>query len=198
MGLISQTKDWVDNEVLTYTDLNSMFDTLYTLVNGNIDNDNVDATAGIDEAKIAISDPGSGYTHTGTYATLDDHISDATAHGGGLAQFERHFYGVVATGTNVLPRWYNKSGQTKTIDKVFLYAETAPTGADLIADINLNGTTIFTTQANRPTVTAGANTATSGTPDTTSVADGDYITFDIDQVGSTVPGADILFVIYFT
>lgn len=45
MGLISRLKTWVDNEVLNYSDLNSEFDTIHTLVNGNIDENNVDTTA---------------------------------------------------------------------------------------------------------------------------------------------------------
>jgi hypothetical protein len=69
---------------------------------------------------------------------------------------------------------------------------TAPTGASLIADVSKNGTTIFTTQANRPTIAAGANaTTTEPAPDVTTIAAGDYLTVDIDQVGSTVAGADL-------
>jgi hypothetical protein len=68
---------------------------------------------------------------------------------------------------------------------------TAPTGANLIVDVNKNGTTIFTTQANRPEITAGSKTATSGAPDVTSLSKNDAITIDVDQVGSTIAGADL-------
>lgn len=197
MGLVTKTKTWADNEGVNYTDMNANFDTLYTLVNGNVDNDNVKASAGIVSSKIAVTDPGSSYAHSGTYTTLANHIADATAHGGGLAQFERAVYGVLSTGTNATMRWYNKTGQSKTISAVFAYVETAPTGADLIIDVNKNGTTIFTTQSGRPTIAASANSDTSDTPDVTSVANGDYLTFDIDQVGSTIPGSDLLIVVYF-
>lgn len=37
---------------------------------------------------------------------------------------------------------------------------TAPTGAAAIFDVNKNGTTIFTNQANRPTIAIGASAAT--------------------------------------
>jgi hypothetical protein len=57
-------------------------------------------------------------------------------------------------------------------------------------DVNKNGTTIFTTQANRPTIAIGANTAL-GTPDITALAQNDYLTFDVDQIGSTVAGANL-------
>ena len=78
-----------------------------------------------------------------------------------------------------------------TITKVKLVVKTAPTGASIIVDVNKNGTTIFTTQANRPSIAAGATTGDSGTPDVTSLAEGDKLTIDIDQVGSGTAGADL-------
>lgn len=79
-----------------------------------------------------------------------------------------------------------------TILGVSLAVDVAPTGADIIVDVNKNGTTIFTNQANRPRIVAGAfGTASEVTNmDITSVSAGDYITIDIDQVGSTVAGSD--------
>jgi hypothetical protein len=68
---------------------------------------------------------------------------------------------------------------------------TAPTGASLLVDVNRNGTTIFGTQANRPTVAAGTNTALSGTASVSTYSSGDYFTVDIDQVGSTVAGSNL-------
>jgi hypothetical protein len=78
-----------------------------------------------------------------------------------------------------------------TIVKAKVVVKTAPTGATLIVDVNKAGTTIFTTQANRPTIAIGATQADSGTPDVTSLAEGDKLTIDIDQVGSTIAGADL-------
>lgn len=68
---------------------------------------------------------------------------------------------------------------------------TAPTGASLIVDVNKNGTTLFTTQASRPTIAASAFVSSTTAPDVTTVAAGDYITVDVDQVGSTVAGSDL-------
>ena len=79
-----------------------------------------------------------------------------------------------------------------TIANVHIASDTAPTGASIIVDVNLNGTSIFTTQANRPTITAGNNSGTSGTPDVTAVAKNDIITIDIDQIGSTEAGKDLV------
>lgn len=68
---------------------------------------------------------------------------------------------------------------------------TAPSGASLIVDIHKNGTTMFTTQANRPTILDGQTADTSSTPDVTSIAAGDLIRLEIDQIGSANAGADL-------
>lgn len=78
-----------------------------------------------------------------------------------------------------------------TISSVRASCGTAPTGASLKVDVNKNGTTIFTNQANRPEIAIGTNTDTS-VPDVTALSEGDYLTFDIDQVGSTVAGSDLV------
>lgn len=78
-----------------------------------------------------------------------------------------------------------------TITEIRLAVGVAPTGADLILDINKNGTTLYTTQGNRPTITAGNTSATATDPDVTSLAKGDVLTLDIDQVGSTVAGSNL-------
>jgi hypothetical protein len=67
----------------------------------------------------------------------------------------------------------------------------SPTGADAIVDVHKNAVTIFTTQANRPTITDGGNISASEVPDVVDIAIGDYFTIDIDQVGSTTPGNDL-------
>lgn len=86
---------------------------------------------------------------------------------------------------------YNKMGAARTIVEVFLAVGTAPTGADVIVDVHKNGTTIFTTQTNRPKVLDGATTGTTTTVEVPSWADGDYLTVDVDQIGSTTPGANL-------
>lgn len=78
-----------------------------------------------------------------------------------------------------------------TITQVRASVGTAPTGAALVVDVNKNGTTVFTTQSNRPSIAAGSNTATATAINVTSLAAGDYLTVDIDAVGSTVAGADL-------
>lgn len=85
-----------------------------------------------------------------------------------------------------------------TLINVTAAVNTAPTGADIILDIHKNGTTIFTTQANRPRILAGTFQETvDAVPDVTSVANDQYLTVDIDQIGSVVAGAELtVFVLY--
>jgi len=74
----------------------------------------------------------------------------------------------------------------------------APAGSSIIVDVNKNGVTIFTTQANRPTIVAAGTTDLADAINITSVAAGDKITVDIDQVGSTTPGSDLSVEIEYT
>jgi hypothetical protein len=99
--------------------------------------------------------------------------------------------GNVATGTGTF-RLYNDSGGPLTIRSVRATVGTAPTGATLIADVNIDGTTIFTTQANRPTIAVSTNTILRTNMDVTSFPNGSYLTVDIDQIGSTVTGANLV------
>lgn len=76
--------------------------------------------------------------------------------------------------------------------KAFINAKTAPTGADLIIDINRNGTSIWaSTQANRLKLVASATTGNQTSFDTVNFVEGDVVTIDIDQVGSTIAGTDV-------
>jgi len=79
-----------------------------------------------------------------------------------------------------------------TIVEVEAAVGTAPTGAAVIVDVNKNGTTIFTTQSNRPQIAVSTFVDSAGGIDVSSLADGDYLTVDIDQIGSTVAGADLV------
>jgi hypothetical protein len=67
-----------------------------------------------------------------------------------------------------------------------------------VIDVNKNGTTIFTTQASRPKIFAGQTLVSTSTPNVTELTTGDYLTVDIDQIGSLNPGADLSVQIEFT
>lgn len=89
--------------------------------------------------------------------------------------------------------FFNDSGVPLTIRSVRATVNTAPTGAAVIVDVNMGGTTIFGTQANRPTIAAAAKTSGKATGFSVStIPDGSSITVDIDQIGSTVAGADLV------
>lgn len=86
-----------------------------------------------------------------------------------------------------------------TITKVHLRVATAPTGADLICDLHLNGTSIWdANQANRVKIAATATTGNQTVFDTTAVAEGGELRLDVDQVGSTLPGAELIWAVLIT
>jgi hypothetical protein len=82
-----------------------------------------------------------------------------------------------------------------TLTGVRIALGTAPAGSSFIVDVNKAGTTIFTTQASRPTILAAANSGVSAAPDVTSVAAGDLLSFDVDQIGSGTAGSDLTVVV---
>lgn len=71
---------------------------------------------------------------------------------------------------------------------------TAPTGAPIIIDVTQNGTTVFTTQGNRPTILATENDSGLAYPDAsqTLLYTKSSFVVDVDQVGSTVAGEDLI------
>lgn len=98
--------------------------------------------------------------------------------------------GGLTTGNNQTIAWIVPQGMT--IIKAYAYVKTAPTGASILVDINKNGTSIWATnQVNRLAITAASHTGDQTSFDITSLTDGDILTLDIDQVGSTITGADL-------
>lgn len=79
----------------------------------------------------------------------------------------------------------------QTILGIVAVVGVAPTGAAVIVDVNKNGSTIFTNQANRPTIAIDNNDSGVKIPDVIEFSDGDYLTVDVDQIGSTTPGAEL-------
>lgn len=127
----------------------------------------------------------------GTNPTADNEaVRKAYVDGKAIKQMIFFVAGAAAVGTNVTLRL--KIGFAGTIVKARAYAKTAPVGSNLIFDVNKNGTTIWSTQANRLKVTAGNNEDTDITAfNTTTFAADDVFTVDIDQIGSTTAGSDI-------
>jgi hypothetical protein len=79
-----------------------------------------------------------------------------------------------------------------TLQEVRASVKTAPTGANIVVDINENGTTILSTKLSIDATEKTSTTAT--TPPVisdTALADDSEITIDIDQIGSTIAGAGL-------
>ncbi len=96
--------------------------------------------------------------------------------------------GDVTTGVKPIRVYANRSW---TLKDVRCSVNTAGTTSSIIVDVNKNGTTIFTTQSNRPTITAAGFTDVSGTPDVTTAASGDEFRIEVDQADSGDTGADL-------
>lgn len=77
MGVITKPKTWIDNENVTYTDLNGVADTIYNEFNGHIENANIDSDAAIDPSKIS----GTAVTLTGTQTLTNKTLTAPTITG---------------------------------------------------------------------------------------------------------------------
>jgi len=78
---------------------------------------------------------------------------------------------------------------TRTITAIWLHRGQAGSAGSTILDIHKNGTTLYTTQGNRPTIAFndGDGKVDCTLPDVTSLAAGDVITIDIDEVEAGDP-----------
>lgn len=74
---------------------------------------------------------------------------------------------------------------------------TPSVGADVIVDFLVNGVSVFTNQANRPTVHAGVDASAIVVPDVVTVTAGSLLSMNIVQVGSTSPGTDLCLMVMF-
>lgn len=76
---------------------------------------------------------------------------------------------------------FDRSG---TILYVSAWCDVAPTVASVIVDAHKNGTTIYTTQGNRPAIATSQVYNRSVAPNVTSIAQGDAIQFQVDQLNA--------------
>ena len=95
--------------------------------------------------------------------------------------------GNLATGTKEIVRM-PFAGK---ISAVTAAVTTAPVGSTAIFDLHKNGTTMYTTQGNRPTIAAAGTSVTATNPDVLTWAAGDRLSLEIDQVGSSTAGANV-------
>jgi hypothetical protein len=120
-------------------------------------------------------------------AALADSAQAATGSGSVIVAFSRN--GTLSTTRGTVPFVL---ASDRTITAVRMGCGTAPVGASVVGDILKNGTTIYTTASNRPTIPDGAtDSGPVALPDVTALAAGDHLAIVIAQVGSTVQGADL-------
>jgi len=164
MGTITLGKQWTDNEAVNYNDMNGNFTTIYSLVNGNIDNDNIKSSAGISTSKIAWS------TGTWVRSILSLATADISA---GTGKDEFTIPATVPSGKFVL-------------ESVELELDVAPgSSKTLTVDVNKNGTTILSSPITIEDTTSTL-ISTGNTPSVTSMSAGDRYTFDVDAATSGI------------
>lgn len=124
----------------------------------------------------------------------EDHNTEHASGGDDILFVERHAVwqqtGDVST-TMVIENIRLYADNSGTIKDVRCSVNTAPTTSAVTVDVNLNGTTIFTTQSGRPSIAAAGNTDVSSTPDVTSYSSGDFFDIDVDAEDSGDTAADI-------
>jgi hypothetical protein len=122
-------------------------------------------------------------SHSGTPTTLEaSHISE----------WQVFLAGNQSTGTKKAQYLVPYAG---TIVDVRAYADTAPATQSIVLDLMQNGTTMFSTTGNRPTIAASGHASTTTLPDVVAVAAGDRLRLDVIQVGTGTVGADLTFTV---
>jgi len=102
--------------------------------------------------------------------------------------------GVLSVGTEQGGIWIVP--RALTIEKAYIYCKNTGTADSSIVDINKNGTTVFTTQANCPTLAFDDTDkkAESGTPEVTDLVEGDIVSMDIDQIAVGVEDLSVILI----
>ena len=119
-----------------------------------------------------------------TQAELDAHA--ATPHGGAsgstkIALFSHPGPASPGAGLGLWPL----PPDPVTITAVRAIIGTSPLATPLIYDLNHNDVSLYTTQANRPSIAPGTRQIEAALPNTTVLPGGGYLSADIDQVGTT-------------
>ena len=132
-----------------------------------------------------------------TAAQLSQDVRDNVGYVYGRAQcFVWTVAGAQAVGTDK-GFWLRVYGDVTFVEAEIL-VKTAPTGASLIVDINLDGTSLWATNpGNRPTIAVAATAGETVSFDTATATDDQVLTVDVDQVGSGTAGSDLTVVLWY-
>lgn len=91
----------------------------------------------------------------------------------------------IANGTNLAGRIYMPPGSSFTVVAAKAYVDTAGTTNATVIDVNKNGASIFSSNLS---IASGGTASTGGTlSGTPTLADGDYVTMDVDSSSTTKP-----------
>ena len=124
-------------------------------------------------------------------------VNRSALSGGVTAEFEKAGAQTVAA---FAKKWYNTSSVPLFVRKVVASIGTAPTGAGLVVDAKINGTSVFAAAGDRCTIAA---TKFTGSAVPTAVGDlvrvnpGSYVEVNVTVVGSTVAGSDLAVTVLF-
>lgn len=91
----------------------------------------------------------------------------------------------IANGTNLAGRIYMPPGASFTVIAAKAYVDTAGTTNATVIDVNKNGSSIFSSNLS---IASGGTASTGGTlSGTPALAEGDYVTIDVDSSSTTKP-----------
>jgi predicted GH43/DUF377 family glycosyl hydrolase len=84
--------------------------------------------------------------------------------------------------------------QDQTVEAVYISCDEPGSAGSTVVDVNINGTTIFTTQVNRPTLAYNDSDSVvkSGIPENATLVERDRLTIDIDQVATGAEGLSVV------
>ena len=143
------------------------------------------------KANFETTYPGTTFTRSMFYEFADALVDYGATHWSGATSPKMHAVFKV-TGKLIVIQGVDVANIFDTsfvITGIWLYRKTAGVSGSTIVDIHKNGTTIYTTQANRPTIAYNdADHKVDATlPDVVAVNAGDVLTMDIDQVETGSP-----------
>lgn len=194
MATASVTNSFVNGTTADATEVNTNFTDLVTFLNSSVVH--VDGSKAMTGALAMGSSKITGLANGTASSDAAAFGQIATAVSAKELVIPYSIAGTLATGVQPGRLYF---GEAVTIVDVLLMVDTAPTGAAILVDVNRSGTTIFTTQGNRPTVAiSGFVDSAAAVPDVTAVSAAQYLQIEVDQVGSTIAGANAVLLIKYT
>jgi hypothetical protein len=177
----ARLKIWIAGEVLTAADLNAEFNRGVTSFNDAFNTSTGHQHTGSDSATIS-------------YLNLSDKPTDTNT-------FVFPVTGTLVVAADSTAVWH-RIPETGTVQEVQAVVKTAPTGANIILDVETSPdgavwTSIWLT-ANRLNIGTGVKLANTLQIDTPALTKGNLMRLAVDQIGSTIAGADLTVNVIYT